>query len=78
LTAAVIKEFIGNIDDDKMMNTAMFLRARLCDMTRVKEYQCFMQKLYYSSGNINDETMRLRYIESFPPYFATQYKKAMH
>ncbi|KAH9316112.1 hypothetical protein KI387_024739, partial [Taxus chinensis] len=60
LTAAVIKEFIGNIDDDKMMNTAMFLRARLCDMTRVKEYQCFMQKLYYSSGNINDETMRLR------------------
>ncbi|KAH9298135.1 hypothetical protein KI387_029817 [Taxus chinensis] len=36
LTAAVIKEFIGNIDDDKMMNTAMFLRARLCDMSRVK------------------------------------------
>ncbi|KAH9328950.1 hypothetical protein KI387_001058, partial [Taxus chinensis] len=78
LTVALIQEFLGTVDNDKLRNTTLFLKARLCDMSRIKEYQCYMQKLYYNSGNINDPTMKLKYVESFPAYFATEYKKAMH
>ncbi|KAH9295210.1 hypothetical protein KI387_038798 [Taxus chinensis] len=78
LTAAIITEFIGTIDDEKRLSTLEFLRAQLCDMTKVKEYQCYMQKLLYNSGTPFNSTMKLRYVESFPTYFSNEYKKAMH
>ncbi|KAH9329735.1 hypothetical protein KI387_001843, partial [Taxus chinensis] len=34
LTAAIIAEFIGTVDDEKRLCTLEFLRAQLCDMSK--------------------------------------------
>ena len=61
------KEFYGSDENEYYEHlSSLFMLARICDLNKIEEYFCYMQKLLISSGNADKPAYLKHYLRIFP------------
>ena len=78
LLKSLATQFHGGDDEDDADHLAsLFMSTRLCNLSQVDEYFCYMQKLLIRAGKASDPAYLKHYLRSFPGHVPDAVEKYM-
>lgn len=67
---ALIKKYVGSIEDVVAEAIATYFRRRICDLSQIKEYCDEMRTLFYQANLVHDVSAKIHFLQSFPQAFS--------